>query len=186
MADPAAPGSGGSPSAPGAVPPSDPAGPPQIGVNAQYVKDLSFENPRAPYVFSTKDQPQVQVNVDVGAQPLGPDMYEVSVLVNATAKTGQETAFVVELTYAGLFTVKGVPPEHLGPVLLVECPRLLFPFARQIIADATRDGGFPPLLVAPIDFAQLYMRSRQAQASGPSSPVPGAGGFGGPGPGQTH
>ncbi|MBI3453030.1 MAG: protein-export chaperone SecB [Rhodospirillales bacterium] len=141
-------------------------------VNAQYLKDLSFENPRAPQVFAGQGQPQVQVGVDVGARQLGESAYEVTLVLNAEAKAGGETSFVVEITYAGLFTVPAIPPEALRPLLLIECPRLLFPFARQIVADATRDGGFPPLMVSPIDFADLYRRQHEAPATPASSPAP--------------
>lgn len=137
-----------------------------FAVNLQYVKDLSFENPRAPQVFtSNTGAPQVQVNVDVGARPVAENMYEITLVLNAEAKSADQPVFVVELTYAGLFTVPALPPEQLRPLLLIECPRLLFPFARAIIADATRDGGFPPLMINPIDFAALYRRQAEAAAA---------------------
>lgn len=137
-----------------------------FSVNLQYVKDLSFENPRAPQVFASNDRaPQVQVNVDVGARPVADNMYEITLVLNAEAKAGDQPVFVVELTYAGLFTVPALPQEQLRPLLLIECPRLLFPFARAIIADATRDGGFPPLMINPIDFAALYRRQAEAAAA---------------------
>jgi preprotein translocase subunit SecB len=139
-----------------------------FAINMQYVKDLSFENPRAPQVFTANQgAPQVQVNVDVGARQVGENVYEITLVLNAEAKNGEETVFVVELTYAGVFTVPPLPQEQLRPLLLIECPRLLFPFARQIVADAVRDGGFPPLLIDPIDFVGLYrqkaMEAQQAQ-----------------------
>jgi preprotein translocase subunit SecB len=135
-----------------------------IAVNLQYVKDLSFENPRAPHVFMpSEQQPQVQVNVDVGARQLAENTYEVTLSLNAEAKAGDQPVFVVELVYAGIFTMPALPQEQLRPLLLIECPRLLFPFARAIIADATRDGGFPPLMINPIDFAALYRRQPQEQ-----------------------
>ena len=137
-----------------------------FAVNMQYVKDLSFENPRAPQVFaSSQNAPQVQVNVDVGARQVADQVYEITLVLNAEAKAGEETVFVVELTYAGLFTVPPLPQEQLRPLLLIECPRLLFPFARAIVADATRDGGFPPLMINPIDFAALYRRQAEAAAT---------------------
>jgi preprotein translocase subunit SecB len=138
-----------------------------FAINMQYVKDLSFENPRAPQVFtSNQSAPQVQVNVDVGARQVGENVYEITLVLNAEAKAGDDTVFVVELTYAGIFTVPPLPQEQLRPLLLIECPRLLFPFARRVIADATRDGGFPPLLIDPIDFVSLYrMRQQQAEAA---------------------
>jgi preprotein translocase subunit SecB len=152
-----------------------PPEPPQLGILAQYVKDLSFENPAAPQSLQPSQQPpQVQVNVDVGGRALGGDAYESTLQINARGVRGSETIFVVELTYAGLFQLRGFPEDQLQAVLLIECPRILFPFARAVIADATRDGGFPPLMINPIDFAQMMMR--QQQPGGP-------GGFGGNGPG---
>ena len=139
-----------------------------FAINMQYVKDLSFENPRAPQVFANnQNAPQVQVNVDVGARQVGENVYEITLVLNAEAKAGEDTVFVVELTYAGLFTVPPLPQEQLRPLLLIECPRLLFPFARAIVADATRDGGFPPLMINPIDFAALYRRQADAAAAQP-------------------
>jgi preprotein translocase subunit SecB len=133
-----------------------------IRINAQYVKDLSFENPRAPQSLQTQEgQPKVDVHVDVKATKLAETVYEVvlTTTVNGTGDAGQ--MFLAELSYGGVFTLEGLPEQHLQAVLLVECPRLLFPFARNIIADVTRDGGFPPLLIQPVDFAQLYRQSQQ-------------------------
>ena len=146
---------------------ADQANPPRLTVVSQYVKDLSFENPRAPRSLQPGEtRPEIQIRVDVRAQQLEPERYEVSLQLHAEAKSGAETAFMVELTYAGLFGVLNIPQESLQPLLLIECPRLLFPFARRVVADATRDGGFPPLLIDPIDFATLYRR-RQQQAQAP-------------------
>jgi preprotein translocase subunit SecB len=159
-----------------------PPEPPQLGILAQYVKDLSFENPGAPQSLQpSQQQPQVQVNVDVGARALGGDAYESTLQINARGVRGSEAIFVVELTYAGLFQLRGFPEDQLQAVLLVECPRILFPFARAVIADATRDGGFPPLMINPIDFAQMMLRQQQ-QPGGP----PAGGGFGGPPPGMPN
>lgn len=150
--------------APGAAPSSGLA----LTINLQYVKDLSFENPRAPHVFTPSEhQPQVQVNVDVGARQLAESAYEVTLTLNAEAKAGDQPVFMVELTYAGVFTVPALPQEQLRPLLLIECPRLLFPFARAVVAEATRDGGFPPLMINPIDFAALYRR--QATTANPEA-----------------
>jgi len=150
----------------GAPPPSDgqPGGPPQVFINAQYVKDLSFENPRAPHSLTqTQAAPEVQVGVDVKAQTLGPGLFEVLLTINADAKAGGERVFLVELAYGAVVTMQNVPEANMAQALLVETPRLLFPFARAIIANATREGGFMPLLLRPIDFAELV---RQQQASG--------------------
>ena len=118
----------------------------QIQINAQYIKDLSFENPNAPASLqSQNEKPRIDVNVDVNAAKIGDgDVYEVTLKINGDAKTGDNQLFLVELTYSGLFTLTGVPQESLSPMLLIECPRLLFPFARNIVSDVTRDGGFPP------------------------------------------
>jgi preprotein translocase subunit SecB len=140
-----------------------------FAINMQYVKDLSFQNPRAPQVFANnQNAPQVQVNVDVGARQMAENVYEITLVLNAEAKSGEDVVFVVELTYAGLFTVPALPQDQLRPLLLIECPRLLFPFARAIVADATRDGGFPPLMINPIDFASLYRRQAEAAAAQPA------------------
>lgn len=153
-----------------AVPPPPPAAAPQQGqqliVNAQYIKDLSFENPRAPHSLRQQTaQPAVDINVDVKAQGLGQDTFEVLLTVNASAKVQNEALFLVELTYGAVITVRNVPQEMLSPIVLVETPRLMFPFARNIIADTTRDGGFPPLMINPIDFSELLRRNTAAQTA---------------------
>jgi preprotein translocase subunit SecB len=135
---------------------------PQVGVILQYVKDLSFENPTAPAVYQWQGQPQIDVQFNIGTASVGQDMHEVSVRIEVTARATEGTAFKVDLLYAGLFAIRNLPDEQLQPFLLAEAPRILFPFARRIVADAVRDGGFPPLLLDPIDFATLYMQ-RQAQ-----------------------
>ena len=142
-------------------------GQPQIGVIAQYVKDLSFENPSAPAVYQWQTQPHMDVQVNIGAQNVGNDVHEVQLKIEVTAAADQGTAFKVELLYAGLFAMKNIPEDQLQPFLLAEGPRLLFPFARQIISETVINGGFPPLLLDPIDFGGLYMqRAAQAQAEG--------------------
>ena len=156
-----------SPQTPPGGAPADQTNPPRLTVVSQYVKDLSFENPRAPRSLQPREtRPEIQIRVDVRAQQVEAERYEVSLQLHAEAKSGEETAFMVELTYAGLFGLLNIPQDSLQPLLLIECPRLLFPFARRVVADATRDGGFPPLLVDPIDFATLYRR-RQQQAQAP-------------------
>jgi preprotein translocase subunit SecB len=130
-----------------------------IVINAQYVKDFSFENPNAPQtLLPGQPAPQVSVGVDVRGQQVGENLHEVVLDMRCEAKVGENTAFLVELSYAGLFTIQGIPEEHVRAVLLIEAPRLLFPFARAIVADATRDGGYPPLMINPIDFTELYRR----------------------------
>jgi preprotein translocase subunit SecB len=140
-----------------------------ITVNVQYVKDLSFENPNAPQsLVPPTNPPNIEVNVNVQARGLGPSLYEVVLNITSTAKHDEAIAFIVEVAYAGVFTLNGVPAEHVHPLLLIECPRLLFPFARALIANATREGGFPPLLIQPIDFLELYRRQAAAQGQ----PIP--------------
>ena len=144
-------------------------------VNIQYIKDLSFEVPNAPAVYSTlRAQPSVAINLDVNARRIreGEDVFEVTLQIKAEATDPQDVGngngaqptpvFIVELAYAGVFTLTGVPEDAVEPVLLVECPRLLFPYARNILSDTTRDGGFPPVLLQPIDFVALW-QSRRAQ-----------------------
>lgn len=139
----------------------------QMTVNGQYVKDLSFEVPNAPAIYSelSKAAPEIPIGIDIEAQQVGEHAYEVVLKININAKVNGKAAFIAELSYAGIFTVQGIPQEHLQPLLLIECPRLIFPFARNIIADMTRDGGFPPLMMQPIDFLALY-RQRMAQGGG--------------------
>ena len=144
-----------------------PAGPqngeaPSLVVLAQYLKDLSFENPKAPASFTdpARSQPQIDVDVNVNARGIGKDRYEVELTVSARAKQGADVAFVVETAYAGAFEIKNMSPEQLEMIMLVECPRILFPFVRQIVADATRNGNFPPLMLEPIDFYTIYEQNR--------------------------
>ncbi len=139
-----------------------------LQVNAQYIKDLSFEVPGAPAIFVelTKAQPEVNVQVNLHADALQVGVHEVTLHLNLEAKVGGKTAFIVDLTYAGIFSVR-VPDEHLQPMLLIECPRLLFPFARNIVADVVRDGGFPPILLQPIDFVALFRARMEQIASQP-------------------
>lgn len=132
---------------------------PQIQVAVQYVKDLSFENPNAPETFiGNETQPQINVGINVDTRALGPSQHEVTLHVTASAKRGEESMFIVELAYAGVFLLSNMTDEMLQAVTLIECPRLLFPFARRVIGDVTRDGGYPPLLLEPIDFAAMYRR----------------------------
>ena len=148
----------------------------QVSVLAQYIKDLSVENPSAPQVFQWQVQPSLDVQFALNANKAGDDVHEVSLKVEATARSENGVHFVVDLSYAGLFGVRGIPEEALAPFLLIEAPRLLFPFARQIIADAVTNTGFPPLLLDPIDFTAAYMAQLQAQqgeeGSGDGEPTP--------------
>ena len=151
-----------------------------LTVNIQYVKDLSFEVPGAPEIYTTlRSQPNVNINLDVQARRIqdGQEVFEVTLQIKAEATEPQPQAqpgngqaaegrpvFIAELSYSGVFTLTGVPENTVEPILLVECPRLLFPYARNILADVTRDGGFPPVLLQPIDFVSLW-QSRRAQGA---------------------
>lgn len=152
--------------------PPNGSGEPPLIVRGQYVKDLSFENPGAPQSLVNMSQaPSVDVNVNVTVNPVQGNDFEVVLTLNASAANEGKPVFVVELSYAGVFTLSpSVPEEHKGPVLLIECPRLLFPFARAIVADATREGGFPPLMLQPIDFVAIYQQQAQnAQQPSPAN-----------------
>ena len=132
---------------------------PTLNVLAQYVKDLSFESPGAPNSLRGRDKaPGIAINVNVNANPLSDQQFDVLLTLNAKASFDKDVLFNVELVYGGVFNIAGFPQEHMLPLLFIECPRLLFPFARQIIAEATRNGGFPPLMLDPIDFAQMFQQ----------------------------
>lgn len=153
-----------------APPPAQPnaaGGGPQVQLIAQYVKDLSFENPNAPGVYQHQKPPQIDVQFNIGREKVGDDLWE-SVLkldVSATAEDGKP-AFQVELVYAALFRLADVPDEQVQPFLLIDGPAMIFPYARRILADAVRDGNFPALMLEPIDFASLYMQQQQKIAQG--------------------
>jgi preprotein translocase subunit SecB len=149
----------------------------QLIVNAQYIKDLSFENPRAPHSLTQQPSaPTVDINVDVNAQNLSPEAYEVVLTIKVNAKVNDEALFLLELVYGAVVTIRNTPRDRLPPVLLVETPRLMFPFARNIVADATRDGGFPPLMINPIDFTDLLRRNTtEGAGTPPANILPSAG-----------
>lgn len=143
---------------------------PTLNILAQYVKDLSFENPGAPQSLRGRDKaPSININVNVNANPIADKEFDVTLTLNAKATYDNDVLFNAELVYGGVFRVEGFPQEHVLPVLFIECPRLIFPFARQIIAEATRNGGFPPLMIDPIDFAQMFQQriaEEQSRAKG--------------------
>ncbi|SFR86042.1 protein-export chaperone SecB [Sphingomonas jatrophae] len=136
---------------------------PAVGLITQYVKDLSFENPNAPMIFQSQAQPRIDVQFNIGSSVIGDGVYEVVLKIDAKASVDDQVAFVVDLSYAGLFGVRNVPEDQLQPFLLAEAPRLIFPFARRVVADVTRDGNYPPLMLEPIDFGALYMAQAQDQ-----------------------
>ena len=132
---------------------------PSLNVLAQYVKDLSFESPGAPQSLRARETaPGININVNVNANPMSDSEFDVNLTISAKAGADKDVLFNVELVYGGVFRIDGFPQEHMLPILFIECPRLLFPFARHIIADASRNGGFPPLMLDPIDFAQMFQR----------------------------
>ena len=136
---------------------------PHLAIEAQYLKDLSFENPNAPMSFAPDSQPEigVEVKIDAAGSKERPESFEVALHIKAHAKSKQDTLFLAEILYCGIFTIKNAPENLLQPLLFIECPRLLFPYARAIISSVTTDSGFPPLVLAPVNFAELYVQQLQ-------------------------
>jgi preprotein translocase subunit SecB len=148
----------------GAQGPAEAAAQPQMNVLGQYIKDLSFENPSAPR--PPGQQPSISVQINVAPRQLTPTDFEVVLKIEGKADAQGTVLFAFDLSYAGLFRLQNIPQEHVAPILMIECPRLLFPFSREIIAGATVQGGFPPLLLDPVDFAAMYQQRMAAQAQG--------------------
>jgi preprotein translocase subunit SecB len=137
-----------------------------------YVKDLSLENPGAPQSFMNQTTPEIEIGLRTRGEQIEPDVYECVLTVTLTAKSGDKTLFLVEAAQAGVFTIRGVPPEHLQPVIAINCPTVLFPYVRETLADAVGRAGFPPVHLAPINFEQLYQQQlAQAQAQQPAVAV---------------
>src|SRR3954454_16641567 len=139
----------------------EPGDEPQFAAFAQYIKDLSVENPSAPQVFQWQVQPSMDVQLNNNAAGAGENVHELGLKIEVTARSDNGVHIVVDLTYAGLFGLRNIPEEALQPFLLIEAPRLLFPFARQIVSEAVSNSGFPPLMLDPIDFTQAYMAQLQ-------------------------
>ena len=139
---------------------------PSLRILGQYLKDLSFENPNASQALTGQVQPDINISVNVNARNLGPTDFEVELHLDAKATSQDKVIFAAELVYAGTFRLENFPQQMMHPAVLIECPRILFPFARQILAEATRNGGFPPLMLDPIDFAAMYQRRLQQQPAG--------------------
>ena len=139
---------------------SDQGSQPPLIVNTQYVKDLSFENPSSPVQSGENDgNPDISIQIEAQAKPLVDRSFEVSLRIHVDAKRQEKKVFLMELEYAGVFTVsKEVPEEYLRPILMVECPRILFPFARHVVSTLVQEAGYPTLLLTPVDFAELYQR----------------------------
>ena len=146
---------------------TQPAEGPRVGLIAQYVKDLSFENPNAPQSLTAAGAPEIQVSVNTQTRRMDPERFETIIKIEITARQENSTMFMLEVSYGGLFALENVPEEQLAPICMIECPRQLFPFVRRVVSDATRDGGFPPLMLDPVDFSALYraeLEKRQAEA----------------------
>lgn len=144
---------------------------PQLNVLAQYIKDFSFENPNAPASLAPQQaQPAINIQINVGARNLAETEFEVTLSIEGKADSNGSVLFAFELAYAGVFRIQNVPQENLHPLVMIECPRLLFPFAREIVATSVRNGGFPPLMLDPVDFVGLYRQNmaRQAEQLKPS------------------
>jgi preprotein translocase subunit SecB len=147
---------------------------PAVGIITQYVKDLSVENPAAPDVYQWPEPPQIDVQFNIGAEPIAADMHEVTLKLTLTAASQRGTMYIVDLAYCGLIGMRNVAEDQAHAFLYAEAPRLLFPFARSVVATAVRDAGFPPLMVDPVDFNGLYaqqLASRQAEAAAGGEPI---------------
>jgi preprotein translocase subunit SecB len=143
---------------------------PQLNVVAQYIKDFSFENPNAPQSLAPKPEaPQINIQINVNATPLSDTDIEVVLNLQGKAETAGSLLFNFELQFGGVFRIRNVPQESLNAIVLIECPRLLFPFAREIVATAVRNGGFPPLLLDPVDFVGLYRQKMEQLAPQPAA-----------------
>jgi preprotein translocase subunit SecB len=150
---------------------------PQLNVLGQYIKDFSFENPNAPRSLApNQTQPAIQIQINVGVQQLAETDYEISLKLDGKADSAGTVLFAFDLTFAGVFRIQNIPKESLQPVVMIECPRLLFPFAREIVATAVRNGGFPPLLLDPVDFVSLYQQRMAQMQPGQATTTPGTGG----------
>ena len=151
----------------GSIPAPEVSGPPvQAQVMMQYIKDLSFENPNISRLMEGPgENPNLKLEVNVNAQRMATDVYESAIDFKAHTVSKQGTIYIFEVVYAGLFKIQNIPEKALEPFLLINCPSLLFPYLRRLVSDITREGGFPPLLLDPIDFAGLYIRRQQEQAA---------------------
>lgn len=148
---------------------------PAAGMISQYIKDLSVENPNAPHAYQWADAPAIDLQLNIGAQPISDEVHEVELKVTVTAKAEQGNLYIVELAYCGLIGMRNLPDDQAHAFLYAEAPRLLFPFARRVVADATRDLGYQPLMLEPIDFNGLYIqRIQQQAAAGDAAAAPAA------------
>ena len=139
-----------------------------IKVLTQYIKDLSFEIPNAPQIFlNNQEKPNIGISVDIDAKKIANDAYEIALKIKADAKVAEETLFICEVAYCGIFALQNIEENMLEQILLVYCPNLLFPYLRRIVSNMVVDGGFPPLMLDPIDFAALYAKRKEVAASAP-------------------
>jgi preprotein translocase subunit SecB len=160
------------PNANGAALQDDAANAPALRVLAQYVKDFSFENPNAPGSLREGAQPKIDLQLDVNARSMEEaGVFEVDLKINAKSERDGQTQFIIELVYSGLFSFANIPADAIEPLLLAECPRLLFPFARQLIATNSQAGGYPPLMLDPMDFGALYASQRVAPSEDDAPPM---------------
>ena len=142
------------------------------GLLQQYIKDLSVENPKAPESFQWAEQPSIDVQFNIGARPISDEISEVELKISVSAKTAQGTAYIVEVAYCGLIGMRNMPDDQKHAFTYSEAPRVLFPFARRVVADAVRDAGFPPLLLDPIDFNGLYVQQLQQKQADTAASTP--------------
>lgn len=167
MAEPQPATNAGSQPAPA---PGDGSAPAQFAIEKIYVKDLSLENPGAPQSFQMTEAPQIEIGLRTRGEQIGPDLYECVLTITVTARAGDKTVFLVEAAQAGVFAIRGIAPNQLQPVLAMHCPAVLFPYARETVADATLRAGFPPVHLAPINFDALYQQQvAQAAAEAPAA-----------------
>ena len=158
---------------PSQVPP-DQQNAPRLNVLGQYIKDFSFENPNAPRSLqATTTQPAINIQINVNAQPLSDSDFEVALTLEGKAEHSGSVLFAFDLIFAGVYRIQNVPQDHIPPLIMIECPRLLFPFAREIVATSVRNGGFPPLLLDPVDFVALYQQRAAQQQASPAPPAVG-------------
>lgn len=154
------------------TPAANPAEAPGLNIVGQYIRDLSFENPGAPgSIMSGSGNPQFNVGINVQVKKQSDDIYAVELTTNAKAEREETLLFNIELVYGGLFRVRNVPENQLPPLLMIECPRLIFPFARQVMSNVTQAGGFPPLLMEPVDFVSIYQQNLAAMAKQGNAPA---------------
>ena len=152
------------------------ANPPSFNLIGQYIRDMSFENPGAPAsIMLGGPNPNFQVGINVGVKKQSEDLYAVEITLNAKADREKNVLFNVELIYGGVFRMKNIPEAQLAPLLLVECPRLIFPFARQVLATITQQGGFPPLMMEPVDFQAIYIQNLKSLQDAQAAPSNGSG-----------